>query len=351
VPETSARALLGMPERIADDKPQVEKIPRLLQRKTEYTVEYPRALAYAKAQNEIFWLDSEIKVEKDIQDLRVNMTDAESHAVLTVLKLFTQYEIEIGAEYWTEKVFRKFKHPADIQRMANCFSFFELNVHAPFYNQINEAMMINTPEFYNSWRDDEVLAARMGFIEDAIKSQDQALSLAVFSMMEGAVLYSNFAFLKHFQTSGKNMLLNVVRGINFSVRDENLHSEAGAWLFRTLCSEYNALGKSTDYLEAEIIKAAAGIYEHERQIIKTIFSKGLIDGIKEEDLLVFIQSRINLCLGNLGYSAMFVVTENPVAEWFYDSINSVQFHDFFTGTGSEYMRDWAEDRFVWESAK
>ena len=62
-------------------------------------------------------------------------------------------------------------------------------------------------------------------------------SIAVFSMIEGAILYSSFAFLKHFQAEGKNKLVNVTAGINFSVRDENLHSMAGAWLFKTLLAE------------------------------------------------------------------------------------------------------------------
>jgi ribonucleotide reductase beta subunit family protein with ferritin-like domain len=327
------------------------ELPRLLQRKPEYTVEYPTALAYAQAQNHIFWLDTEINVEKDIQDLRVNMTEAENHAVLTVLKLFTQYEVEIGAEYWTQKVFKNFRHPADIQRMANSFAFFELNVHAPFYNQINEALMINTPEFYNSWRDDPVLTDRMSFIDQYVGSKDLLLSLAVFSMMEGAVLYSSFAFLKHFQTSGKNMLLNVVRGINFSVRDENLHSEAGAWLYRTLRDESKLSAYERGALDQAITEAADEIFKHECRIIELIFAKGEIEGIKAEDLRVFVRSRINLCLSNLQVDSAIEVAENPVAEWFYDSINSVQFHDFFTGTGSEYQRDWSENRFVWEMPK
>src|SRR3546814_10716241 len=68
-------------------------------------------------------------------------------------------------------------------------------------------------------------------------SSDLLVSLGCFSLIEGAVLYSSFAFLKHFQTRGKNKLLNVVRGINFSVRDENLHCVAGSWLIRSLRDE------------------------------------------------------------------------------------------------------------------
>src|SRR3546814_9244700 len=68
----------------------------------------------------------------------------------------------------------------------------------------------------------------MEFIDSLVNQHDDLVSLGCFSLIEGAVLYSSFAFLKHFQTRGKNKLLNVVRGINFSVRDENLHCVAGS---------------------------------------------------------------------------------------------------------------------------
>src|SRR3546814_10844546 len=77
----------------------------------------------------------------------------------------------------------------------------------------------------------------MEFIDSLVNQHDDLVSLGCFSLIEGAVLYSSFAFLKHFQTRGKNKLLNVVRGINFSVRDENFHCVAGSWLFRSLRDE------------------------------------------------------------------------------------------------------------------
>lgn len=107
------------------------KIPRLLTPKLTYTLtDYPEAIEIAKLQNSVFWTDDEIKVEKDVQDIRVNMLESERHGVLTVLKLFTLYEVEIGEEYWGGRVARVFQRP-EIQRMASAFQFFELNVHAP----------------------------------------------------------------------------------------------------------------------------------------------------------------------------------------------------------------------------
>lgn len=43
---------------------------------------------FADQQLKVFWLPDEIKVEKDIQDVLVNFSEAEKHAVITTLKLF-----------------------------------------------------------------------------------------------------------------------------------------------------------------------------------------------------------------------------------------------------------------------
>lgn len=322
------------------------KKPRLLTKKSVYTFDYPEAIAYAEMQRSIFWPPDEINVEKDLQSIMVDATEAEKHGITTTLRLFTMYELIAGAEYWGGRVKREFPRP-DIQMMANAFSFFELNVHAPFYNKINEVQNLNTDDFYNSYLDDPILKERMEFLEDLMTDKDTLKSLAVFSMVEGAILYSSFAFLKHFQSEGKNKITNVVRGINFSVRDENIHSEAGAWLFRTLLDETGLNDAHRVGLIVSIRQAAEAIYEHEERIIDMIFEKGPIKGITALQMKYFVQSRIDICLDQLGIDKLYKPTHNPIAKWFYNGINAVQFHDFFTGTGSEYNRNWDREGFAW----
>ena len=319
------------------------KQARLLTKKSEYVMDYPTAIEYAETQQKIFWLPDEIGVEKDVQDLRVNMNDAEKHGVITTLKLFTLYELVAGNEYWGGRITRTFQRP-DIQRMANCFSFFEINVHGPFYNKLNEVLGLDTEEFYSDYINDPILKGRMESINAIVSDKDILKSLLAFSMVEGAILYSSFAFLKHFQSQGKNMLNNVVSGINFSVSDENLHAEAGAWLFSTLLYE---LDISLDDYKQYALETATQIYEHEKQIISKIFEKGAIKGITEHQLEEFVKSRLNLCLRNLGFKDLYEVTYNPIASWFYKGINSVQIHDFFNRVGKEYNRSWIEGDFSW----
>ena len=306
---------------------------------------------FADKQLKIFWLPDEIKVEKDVQDVLVNFTEAEKHAVITTLKLFSIYETHAGDEYWGGR-FKQMFDGAEFHRMASVFAMFELAVHAPFYNKINQLLHIDTPEFYMSYLDSEVLQERVKHIGEIIDDPDDLISLAAFSMVEGAILYSSFAFLKHYQSQGKNKLMNVVRGINFSVRDENLHSVAGAWAFRYALEKMK--GTTTDFdlykknIEEKIRQVARKIYEHECQIIAMLFEKGKIEGITAHQLENFVQSRINECLKQLGFAKEYDVKYNPIAEWFYKGINDYTFNDFFSGMGNQYHRNWDQSAFTWK---
>lgn len=318
--------------------------------KSAYVFDYPMAEDLAKKQRSIFWTAEEIPVENDKQDFLVVMTEAEQAAVKTTLKLFTIYELILGGEVWGDRIFRAFPRP-EIQMMANAFSFAELNMHAPFYAKLNKALMIDTEEFYDSYKNDPVLAERIAFVWDAIADDDLLYALSVFTLMENCVLYSNFAFLKHFQSGGKNLLQNVVSGINFSARDENLHATGGAWLFNTTLDEYRAT-VAADKFEAErdqlferVRAVAAHIHAHEERIVELLFAHGPIPGIEQADLDTFVKSRVNLTLANMRMEPLFEITENPIADWFYAGINGTQFHDFFQVTGNEYNRTIGETEF------
>lgn len=303
---------------------------------------------FANEQLKIFWLPEEIKVEKDIQDILVNFSESEKHGVITTLKLFSLYETHAGSEYWGNR-FKSMFDGGEFHRMASVFSMFELAVHAPFYNKINQLLHVDTPNFYLSYLDNPVLKQRMEHIGSIIDNKNDLISLAAFSMVEGVILYSSFAFLKHYQSQGKNKLMNVVRGINFSLRDENLHSMAGAWAFKHKLRLLNPNENELQAIERAIRDTARTIYEHEREIISLIFEKGDIKGITAHQLENFVQSRINECLKQLGYSKEYDVKYNPIAEWFYKAINDYSFNDFFSGVGNQYHRQWDETGFVWKT--
>jgi ribonucleotide reductase beta subunit family protein with ferritin-like domain len=315
----------------------------LLKKKHVYTFDYPEALAFADRQSAVFWTWDEIDLEKDVHSVLTEFTAAERHGITTALKLFTKYELIVGSEYWSGTVKPNFQHP-DIELMADCFAYFESNVHARFYNRINELLGLASEDFHDSWRYDPVLAGRIAFLDSVVDSNDVPLSLAVFSLMEGCILYSSFAFLKHFQSNGKNKLSNLVAGINFSVRDENIHHEAGSWLFRTYCDE-NKVDKT--WMRSKVLEAAKALVEHEHRIVDLLFSHGDIEGITAKGMKAFVNSRANLCLKNLGFEDAFETDGDNISEWFYIGLTTSTIHDFFAKVGSSYHRKWNERSFVW----
>ena len=118
---------------------------------------------------------------------------------------------------------------------------------------------------------------------------------------------------------------------------------AGAWSFKLLQERFKQHYKDEpEYVNRiltatreQVIHTAQKIFEHEQQIIAKLFEKGKIEGITAHQLECFVQSRINLCLENLGYEKIFNVKYDPISLWFYKGINDFQFNDFFSGQGME----------------
>ena len=110
----------------------------------------------------------------------------------------------------------------------------KIRVHDDYWNISDEDREWYNYDIRNTM---EISTEQLDGLLNLIKDKDDLKSVAAFSMIEGAVLYSSFAFLKHFQSNGKNQILNTVRGINFSVRDENLHCIGGAYAYNTLKAE------------------------------------------------------------------------------------------------------------------
>lgn len=123
-------------------------------------------------------------------------------------------------------------------------------------------------------------------------------------------------------------------------------------MFRTLKQELKDVGDFTEQdeeaLQQKIYEAAETIYQHECVIIRKMFEKGKIEGITETQLEHFVQSRINLCLRELGYKNLFKVDYNPISEWFYKGVNGYQAQDFFNSQGNQYQRSWDSNGFVWQ---
>jgi len=316
---------------------------RIMTPSEAYLVDYPQAIATAQRQFQTLWSAEEPGVEKDENDLRSELTQGELNGVTTVLKLFTQYELEIGEEFWTGKFKRLFPRH-DMRRAAVACGFVELFSHAPFYDLVNKTLNLATAEFYNAWREDPVLTERMAFVESHLKTDDPYLCLAAFSFLEGVVLYSSFAYLKSFNMNGFGLIPHIAAGIDASCKEENSHFEFSSWTYRQLMLEETQLGLIDDARKAELAEVcrqiAETVYAHERLIVAKVFEQGGIRTITQDALLAFVRNRIDVVLTALNCEPLFAEPEGEISRWFYDALSLYKSADFFANSQIQYVRTW-----------
>lgn len=316
--------------------------------------EYPECIEFANNQLHAFWLHTEPSVELDKQQLLVELSDEERESIIKVLKLFVHYEMTIGNSFWSQ--IGNVMPRSEIIRMTSIFSAMESSVHAPFYNEINRILDIDYPEFYLEYKNEKVLKDRMEFLNSQCNLSkkstiiDILTTLATFSFIEGCVLYSSFAFLKSFQANGYNKIGHIVTGVDWVVRDENLHQQAAAYLYNTLLNECKL--NQFEYIELceRVDKVYKSVVEHEIEISKLVFKNGSINDINHNDMIKFIKNRASHCLGflntNLG-SGIVEGDKSSINQWFYGNINAPKLGDFFVRTSTEYSKKWSENKLKW----
>ncbi len=320
-----------------------------------YVTYYPWAIKMARDQQEVFWPAEELGVEEDAQDFRVNLNPAEKHGVLTAQSILTQYELFIGGqELWGGKIAQLFPRP-DIRRLCACIANVELNSHAPFYAIGNEVIGVATDEFYSSWKQNPVMAARMAFIEHWANSEDALEVTAALAFMEGTVLFSLFGFFKGFNSRGFNLIPHFVSGIDGSAKDENFHSLASAALHNVCKAERIAAGNHSPEdekrLSATIGLIAQAVYQHELEIIKQLFAVPGNRVVTQEEDTDFLRDRLNVVLQRLGQPPMFVKQPGEISKWFYAQLSTYKHPDFFATTQIQYTRNWAKHKLTFRKER
>jgi ribonucleoside-diphosphate reductase beta chain len=311
--------------------------------------EYPEAHDYWLKQQQAHWLHTEVPMMSDINDWKQNLTETEKNIVGSILKGFAQTETIVN-DYWSGLVTKWFRKP-EVIMMATTFGAFE-TIHAEAYSLLNETLGLDN---FSEFLEDE---ATMAKIENLMSTrdnfdgeddlQDIAKSLAIFSAFtEGVNLFSSFAILLSFKM--RNKLKGVGQIVEWSIRDESMHSEAGCWLFRTLIKENPHL--NTPDLKAAINEAALLSLKLELDFIDKVYELGDLEGCSKDDLVAFIKNRVNTKLGDLGYGSIIDGIDTNALKrmkWF-DSLSAGKQHtDFFASRVTNYSKghlQWDESIF------
>ena len=303
--------------------------------------EYQTAFDFYKQQHQAHWLADEVPLASDLNDWKLNLDDSERNLIGNILKSFAQTETYVN-DYWSTKVAVWFpKH--EIKAMACAFADFE-SIHAEAYARLNEELGLDD---FKAFMEDEEARAKIDRLTEQPGEtiEDKALSLAIFSAFtEGVNLFSSFAVLMSFQL--RNMMKGTGQIVEWSVRDESLHSKAGCWLYRTLLEEAPEL--DTPQLTQAIYEACDLSVKLEFDFIDKAFEMGNIDGLTKPQLKNFIKERANQKLVELGYSPIYNDIDPNLLkqmEWFGHLTSGKTHQDFFANRVTDYSKstaDWSD---------
>lgn len=312
----------------------------VLQETESYNFIYPEfAIETDKQIENNHWKWTEIDVEKDKQDFKVKMDEKERYAIIFALKLFFKYEIILGDNFWSDRFMKIFKRP-EFHRKAIWNAHQELNVHAPFYIELNKQLGLTTDEFYLSYLESPALKQRVRFIGKMLNHNFDLYALAASNMIEGAGLYTNFSLFKRFQVNGRNKLSKVVSGTDQSVLDENNHAYDSANGFKIIVKEAferKLISKEEWAVITETIYKLANIMlENEEDIFKNMFPMGEIEDFTKFQAMNFMKLRLNECLVRMGFEPIFKVEDKTIFNWFKTTTSLYSSSDSFFNKSREY---------------
>jgi ribonucleoside-diphosphate reductase beta chain len=303
--------------------------------------EYQEAFDYYLNQQRVHWLADEVPLASDLNDWKQKLSESEKNLIGNILKGFAQTEVHVN-DYWSSNVSKWFPKP-EIVAMTSTFGSFEA-IHAHAYARLNEELGL---EDFAAFLEDEASSAKierlLSIPNDTI--EERAQSLAIFSAFtEGVNLFSSFAILMSFQL--RNLMKGTSQIVEWSVRDESLHSKAGCWLFRTLLDEMPEL--NTTQLRDQVTEACHLSVQLEFNFIDKAFEMGAVEGLNVDQLKNFIKARANEKMIELGYSSVYNnIDPNQLKQmdWFGHLTSGKTHQDFFAGRVTDYAKstgDWSD---------
>lgn len=309
---------------------------------------YPEVNLIRAEQQKVPWTDLEIPVKNDKQDYLIHMTPEQLFLCKTTLQTFVKIEQSVG-EIW-HTIGSWFPHP-EIDAACSVIESMEKGVHAFFYQKMSDVLCIEPKEIDRIQKEYGPIKNKLVLIEEAFlnakEGKNKAVVLATVSLIEQVLLFGNFAMLKSFKANGNNMINNTLFGVEYVIFDESVHGSLSTFLFKTYCHEKEFTKEETSLINKQIEKILTSVIFHETEVINMVFKDtDQINGITKDDLINFVKHRANLVIDSLGIDIKKeIVVSNPIADWFYNDINAVKMHDFFSGGTIDYRKDWSEAKF------
>jgi ribonucleoside-diphosphate reductase beta chain len=301
--------------------------------------EYPEVLDFVNTINQTFWVHSEVDFTGDIQDFKVDLNASERNAIKRTLLAIAQVEVDVKG-FWGS-LYQYLPKP-EFNGLGSTFAECEFR-HSEAYAQLLNVLGLEN-EFEKALQS-SVLKDRISFLKNRtaslkLDSREQAfgLDLVIFSILiENVSLFSQFATVLSF-THFRGLLKNTSNIIAWTSKDEQLHANAGIYIFNQIIKENP--GWLSDKYEATIYQTALEAIEQEQRMLDWIFEEGELEQLSKPVLLNFMKHRLNTSLKQIGLQAIFEIDTKLLNQmnWFEEEVFANTLDDFFAKRPVEYSK-------------
>ena len=305
---------------------------------------YPWAVEYAVSHEKVHWGEWEAKLQEDVAQWQGGkLTAQEKHHVTQILKLFTQSDVTVGRNY-LEYYIPKFKNN-EIRAMLTSFANREF-VHQRSYALLNDTLGLPEDEF-SAFADVKAMRDKLDFMADIDINSKAGIGRAIARsvMNEGMSLFSAFVMLLNYQRFGK--MRGMCEIVEWSIRDETMHTEGMVKLFRAFCDEHPRI--VTDEFKKAIYDMFRTGVSLEDKVIDNAYEMGVVEGLDASEVKQYIRYLADRRLIQLGLKGNWKVKENPLP-WLDWIINGASHKNFFEGTVTDYNADGMEGDWGWNAA-
>lgn len=286
---------------------------------------YPAAEEYRKLSENSHWIVEEADLTKDVEDYK-KASKEEQDFIKNILSIFTQSDFNVAKGYLPLLNYIKNN---EVRGMLSSFMNREY-IHQEGYSLLNESL--GFPDtYYTDFLLHKETAEKNTYMQDDIYSNNFGLSLAKGILLEGISLFGSFIMLKNFEREGK--YLGMCQINDWSLKDESLHVEGNAWLFRTWCEENKQ--EINDTFKRHIYSMAREIVELEKSFIDFAFSNYTPYKLSIQKVKEYIEYIADRRLIQLGLKSNYGVETNPLP-WFDEITNGSSLQNFFEGRVTEY---------------
>lgn len=304
----------------------------LLEPSKTYVPIYPEFVEITKQHERAHWHEGEAKLQQDVEQWkRGDITDDEKQFIGSILRLFTQSDVAVGADYYDNLI--PVIRNNEARNMLGSFAGRE-GVHQRAYALLNDTLGFGET-FYNEFLQYGEMKDKLEFMLDMKNTSKTEIAKAIAKqvMVEGICLFASFAMLLNFSRFGKLLGMGDVN--QWSIRDESIHVQGLAALFRQFIKEHPRI--VTQDFKKDLYNTNRLCVSLEDKFIDLAFASGGISGITGDDTKQYIRSVSDYRLQQLGLKAEYNVS-NPFS-WLDWLVGGSTIENFFESNTVGYSKN------------